>query len=88
MQKIRYKTDQHNPQVRAYKDAVEKGKQNHHVLPRNGEWVVKKAGSQTTNRVFNTQQEAVIYGNAIARSAGTALFIHDLDGKISDRKDF
>ena len=88
MQKMRYKTDQNNPQVRAYKDALERGRRNHHVLQRNGEWVVKKAGSQVVSRVFSTQEEAVTYGDFVARSAGTALFIHGNDGKITDRKDF
>jgi len=88
MKKVRYKTDQNNPQVRAYKNAVERGKQNHHVLPRGGDWVVKKAGAQRASQVFDTQREAIEYGRSVAINNGTALFVHGVDGRIRDRKDY
>ena len=36
MNKILYKTDQNHPQIKEYKEAVKKGEQNYHVLPRGG----------------------------------------------------
>jgi len=86
MKKIRYQTNQNHPQVKAYKAAVEKGKHNHHVLHREGEWVVKKAGSTRASQVFSTQKEAINYGSSVAKNSGTALFVHGVDGKIRDRK--
>ncbi|MDO8429711.1 MAG: DUF2188 domain-containing protein [Candidatus Daviesbacteria bacterium] len=88
MKKILYKTNQNNPTIKAYKEAIEKGMQNHHVLPRGDEWIVKKAGSSRASQVFSTQKEAANYGKLVAQNNGTALFIHRSDGKIRERKDY
>ncbi|MEX0896084.1 MAG: DUF2188 domain-containing protein [Patescibacteria group bacterium] len=88
MRKILYKTNQNNPQIKAYKEAVEKGRQSQHVLPREGAWVVKRAGSQRVTQVFTTQLEARQFAEGIARNQGTALFVHGKDGRIKDRRDF
>jgi hypothetical protein len=84
MQKIPLKTDQNNPFILAYKEAVEKGKKDQHVLPRNNGWIVKNLLSEHTSQVFTTQQEAAKYAKSIA-SQGTAVYIHNADGRISDR---
>ena len=88
MKKIPYKTNQRNPQVREYRNAVERGMQSHHVLPRNGSWVVKRAGSPKASQIFNTQEEAKNYGISVSKNQGTALFIHGANGRIRDRKDY
>ena len=86
MKKIPYKTDQNNPAIRAYKEAVEKGKKDQHILPRENGWIVKNLLSEKTSQTFGTQQEASRYAESIA-SQGTAIFIHGSDGRIRDRID-
>lgn len=88
MKKIFYKTNQSNPTIVAYKQAVEKGKKNQHVLPKGNEWVVKRADSQRASQVFGTQQEATSYAESIAQSQGTAVFVHGSDGRIRDTRGY
>lgn len=88
MNKILYKTNQNHPQIKEYKEAVERGKQNYHVLARGNEWIVKRAGSSKPTQVFNSQNEAADYAKSISKNQGTALFIHGVDGRIIDRKDY
>ena len=85
MKKIFYKTNQSNPTVVAYKQAVEKGMKNQHVLPFGNEWVVKRTDSEKASHVFGTQQEATRYAESIAQNQGTAVFVHGHDGKIFSR---
>lgn len=87
MQKIRYQTDQNNPAIRAYREAVEKGMKNQHVLPYEGKWAVANLGTEKIDQVFNDLQEAIDYAEAHA-AQDTAVFIHDLDGRIKERKDY
>lgn len=87
MQKIQYKTDQNNPVIRSYKEAVEKGRENQHVLPYGGEWAVTNLVSGKANQVFNNPQDAIKYAEANA-TAGTVVFIHGSDGRIKERKDY
>jgi hypothetical protein len=87
MQKIPYKTDQNNPAIRAYKEAVEKGKKNQHVLPYGEKWAVTNLASGIANYVFNNPQEAMKHAEANA-TQGTAVFIHGSDGRIKERKDY
>lgn len=87
MKKIQYDTDQNDPQVRAYKEAVKKGALNQHIILRGDKWIVKRAISEETGQIFNTQKEATEYANSVA-TAGTAVFIHNPDGRIEARRDF
>mgnify|MGYP001609673150 CR=1 FL=1 len=87
MKKIPYKTDQSNSAIRAYKEAVEKGKKDQHVLPRGKGWVVKNLLSDAMSPIFGNQQDAVKYAESVA-SQGTAVFIHNSDGRIQDRKEY
>lgn len=87
MKKIPYKTNQNNPTILAYKEAVEKGKKDQHILPHDDGWVVKNLLSGKPSQTFGTQQEATKYAQSIVTS-GTALFIHGVDGRIIDRKDY
>ena len=88
MNKIIYKTNQNHPQIKEYKEAVERGKQNYHVLSRGDEWIVKRAGSSKPTQIFETQSEAADYAKSLSRNQGTTLFIHGIDGRIIDRKDY
>lgn len=87
MKKKLYKTNQNDPAVLAYKEAVEKGKKNNHVLPRDNGWIVKNFGSGKASQAFSTQQEATEYAHSIA-IAGTAVFVHNSDGRIRERKEY
>lgn len=88
MKKIPYKTNQNNPAIKAYKEAVKQGMQNQHVLPHGNEWVVKRAGAVKATQSFETQTEAAKFASSIAQNQGTAVFIHGTDGRIRDRKDY
>lgn len=87
MQKIPYKTDQNNPAIRAYSDAVEKGKKNQHIIPYKNRWAITNLDSGKATHIFTDSKEAVNYAEKHA-SAGTAIFIHDSDGRIQERRDF
>jgi len=79
------KTNQNHPAVKAYKEAVRKGMESQHVLPREGKWAVKKAGSSKASGIFDNKAEAVSFAKEVAINQGTALFIHGKDGRIQDR---
>lgn len=85
MNRIVFKTDQNHPQIKAYKDAVEKGLQSHHVLPRGNEWIVKRAGASKATAVYSTQSDAISRGRSLANSSNSELFIHGKDGRIRER---
>ena len=59
-----------------------------HVVPRNGKWSVRKAGSDRATRTFATQQEAISAARKIARNQGTELYIHGRDGRIRERDSY
>lgn len=87
MKKLLYETDQNNPVVQAYVAAIEKGKKDQHVFPRENGWIVKNLFSNKASKIFSTQQDAVKYAEVNAVQ-GTAVFIHASNGLISDRKDY
>lgn len=88
MKKIPYKTNQDHPVIKAYKNAIEKGVNNQHVLPKGSDWIVRRAGAEKATKIFDTQREAASYAESIAQNQGTAVFIHGTDGRIRDRKDY
>ncbi|MBU0999964.1 DUF2188 domain-containing protein, partial [Patescibacteria group bacterium] len=81
-----YKTDQNDPQVKAYKEAVEGGRQDHHVVYKDDLWRVIRGGVQRPLGTFSTQEEAIKRAKIIARSQGTAVYIHGVDGRIRERE--
>lgn len=87
MQKIPYQTDQNNPTIRAYTEAVEKGKRNQHVLPYGKAWAIANLVSEKVALTFNNKLEAVKYAKSHA-AQGTTVFIHSLDGRIKERVDY
>lgn len=88
MNKIQYKTNQNHPQIKEYREAVEKGKQSYHVLAKGNEWIVKRAGASRPSQVFDTQGKATDYAKSVSQNQGTAVFIHGADGRIIDRRDY
>jgi hypothetical protein len=84
MKKIPYTTNQNNPEIQAYRKAIEEGKKNQHVLLRGNEWIVKHAGSEKPDQVFNSQKDAANYALSVA-TFGTAVFVHNSEGRIEDR---
>lgn len=63
-------------------------KSTQHVVPRDGKWAVRKAGSDRVTRTFETQREAVAAGRNIARNQGSELVIHGSDGLIRERRSY
>lgn len=59
-----------------------------HVVPNNGKWSVRKAGSSRATQTFSTQKEAENEGRKIAKNQGTELYIHGEDGRIRDRTSY
>ena len=60
-------------------------KRNQHVVPHEGGWAVRGAGSQHASSVHRTQRDAIDAGRDIARNQRTELFIHGRDGRIRER---
>lgn len=63
-------------------------KKGQHVVPRDGRWAVRKAGSDRATRTFDTQREAEAEARKIARNQGTELYIHGRDGRIRERSSY
>jgi len=88
MKKTPYKTNQNNPLIKAYKEAVKRGQASHHVIYSENGWVVKRADSIRASQIFTTKKEATSYAYGVAHNQGTSLFVHGVDGKIIERRDF
>ena len=88
MKKVFYKTNQNNPQIKAYKEAVEKGLKDHHVVYKDDSWKVIRAGSVRAIQTFGTQQEAITKAKSIAQNQGTAVYIHGMDGRIRETESY
>lgn len=63
-------------------------KGNQHVVPREGEWAVRKGGSSRDTRRFSTQKEAIRAARRIAKNQGGELLVHGRDGRIRDRRSY
>lgn len=71
--------------VKAYVDAVKNGQ---HVVPLRGDWAVKKANSERSTRIFETQKEAIDYARTVAINQQVELSIHGKNGQIRDKKSY
>ena len=60
-------------------------KRNQHVVPHEGGWALRGAGSQRATSVHRTQREAIDAGREVARNQRTELFVHGRDGRIRER---
>ena len=63
-------------------------KRNQHVVPHNGDWAVRGAGSRRATSVHPTQREAADAAREIVRNQRSELFIHRKDGRIRDRSSY
>jgi len=63
-------------------------KKGQHVVPSDGKWSVRKAGSARASGVYDTQQEAVEQARKIAQNQQTELYIHGRDGRIRERNSY
>jgi uncharacterized protein YdaT len=88
MKKIFYKTNQNNPQIRAYKEAVERGKRDHHVVYKDESWKVIRGGSERAIETFETQHEAIARAKYIAQNQGTSVYVHGVDGRIRETESY
>jgi hypothetical protein len=55
-----------------------------HVVPRSGGWVVTASGAGQPTQQFSRKDDAVQFGESVARRKRTSLIIHGRDGKIKD----
>lgn len=56
-----------------------------HVVPTDDGWASKDTGNEKASRIFSTKQDAVDWARNHSRREGNELFIHNKDGKISNR---
>lgn len=57
----------------------------HHVVPHEGDWAVRRNGAERVSRQFDNKQDAIDWARDQSRQQGTELFIHNGDGRISQR---
>lgn len=88
MKKTILRTNQNDPQIKAYKEAVEKGRKSQHVVPSQSGWAVIAGDSDKPLNTFGTQQEAIEIAKSIARNSGASVYIHGIDGRIREREDY
>lgn len=56
-----------------------------HVVHSQGEWKVRREGSLKASKVFETKRDAVTYGRQMGKNDKVELYIHNKNGRISDR---
>ena len=57
----------------------------HIVKDAKGGWVVKRGGSSTATKYFETKQEAIDWARQVAKNQSAELYVHDTDGKIRSK---
>ena len=63
-------------------------KKGQHVVPNDGKWSVRRAGSSRASGIYGTQREAVAKGKEIAQNQQTELYVHGRDGRIRERSSY
>ena len=59
-----------------------------HVVPRAGDWAVRRSGAERDSSHHRTQEAAIRSGRSAAQREKTELFIHGRNGRIRDRDSF
>ncbi len=55
-----------------------------HVVPKSGGWVVTTSGAGQPTQEFTRKEDAVQFGESVAKRNRTSLIIHGRNGKIQD----
>jgi hypothetical protein len=55
-----------------------------HVVPKSGGWVVTATGAGHPTQEFSRKEDAVQFGQSVAKKKKTGLIVHGRDGKIQD----
>lgn len=63
-------------------------KKGQHVVPSEGKWSVKKAGSAKASSTHDRQADAIKAATKIAKNQKTELYIHGQDGRIRERNSY
>lgn len=77
-----------NPQVASYITALKKAPDMQMVIPKDGSWQVKRAGSSKPTQIFDTKKEAIINATEIAKNQGSELLIYNKQGMIQKRNSY
>ena len=59
-----------------------------HIVPRNGEWAVRRPGAERDSSHHSTQAAAIRAERGTAQRENTELFIHGRNGRIRDRDSY
>ena len=63
-------------------------RKNVHVVPREGQWAVKKEGNQRATSIHRTQSNAIDTAREAARAEKSELVIHDRNGRIRNKNSY
>lgn len=63
-------------------------RKNVHVVPREGQWAVKKEGNQRASSIHRTQRDAIDVAREAAKEEKSELVIHRPNGQIRDKDSF
>ncbi len=63
-------------------------RRNQHIVPHDGDWAIRGAGSKRLTGVFPTQHTAMERAREIARNQETELYIHGRDGRIREQNSY
>ncbi|MDB5275000.1 MAG: hypothetical protein JWO58_3367 [Chitinophagaceae bacterium] len=64
-------------------------KDSRHVVPSpSGGWSVRKTGAAKASKNFETQEDAVQYGKALARKNSSDLYVHSKSGTVRDHMSY
>jgi hypothetical protein len=58
---------------------------NQHVLPHDGNWIVKGEGNSKATKVVETQNQAIEIAREIAKNQHSELIIHRPNGQIREK---
>ena len=55
-----------------------------HVIPKSGGWVVTPSGESQLTQQFSRKEDAIQFGESVAKRKKKSLIIHGRDGKVQD----
>ena len=61
---------------------------NVHVIPRQGQWAVKKEGNQRATSIHSTQRDAIDTARETAKAEKSELVIHNRNGQIRNKNSY